>query len=116
MALPDLNQFVVDVLTQAPSEMKTKEGGHSVYRPLLMGVQSGGHLLGHNECGACIDRCPVGAISSDGHDAVLCESPCKGRVPENLGAHLPEDMQAYGSALCMCDTPCSLTRPGPLQV
>lgn len=60
-------------------------------------------------CGACIGRCPTGAVSEQGHDPVACEEHAKGRnsqrVRDEYGLDVP------GCALCMNGIPCSRRNP-----
>jgi epoxyqueuosine reductase QueG len=55
-------------------------------------------------CGACIGRCPVGAISRDGHDKRLCRDygygTVVGEVGERYGVATP------GCGLCQTGVPC----------
>ena len=54
-------------------------------------------------CGDCIDRCPVRAISKDGHDKVKCDrhlERTKPYVREHFG------FEGYGCGLCQTGVPC----------
>lgn len=54
-------------------------------------------------CGACIDRCPVGAISEAGHDKRKCEAHLNRSRPyvnETYG------FDGYGCGLCQVGVPC----------
>jgi len=57
-----------------------------------------------NNCGSCIKRCPVGAISFDGrHDKQLCSKKVMGTIPfikENY------DINIYSCGLCQVGVPC----------
>ncbi|MBI5016379.1 MAG: epoxyqueuosine reductase [Deltaproteobacteria bacterium] len=60
-------------------------------------------------CGACIDRCPVGALSEEGHDKALCRDHVYGTVPD-------ETSEAYGVSeagcgLCQTEVPCESRSP-----
>ncbi len=60
--------------------------------------------LREGSCGACIGRCPVGAISFAGHDKARCCAYVYGTVPEAVG-------KAYGvpytgCGLCQTRVPC----------
>lgn len=56
-------------------------------------------------CGACIRRCPAGALSAHGHDKVLCSAYLDGKtapyVEEAYG------FKGYGCGLCQTGVPCS---------
>ncbi len=56
------------------------------------------------ECGVCIQRCPVGAISLDGHDKHLCQRYTSGpgfqALKEEYG------VSELGCGLCQTDVPC----------
>lgn len=57
----------------------------------------------HGTCGKCIDRCPVGALSGDGHDKRKCRehlNVTRAYVTENYG------FQGYGCGLCQVGVPC----------
>ena len=55
-------------------------------------------------CGACIGRCPVAALSSDGHDKDKCREYVYGTIPEVLGAQY--GVTATGCGLCQTKVPC----------
>ena len=62
------------------------------------------------QCGACIRRCPAGAISAAGHDKRLCSAYCREVV-------IPYGMEHYGlqgimgCGLCQAGVPCSTRIP-----
>ena len=59
-------------------------------------------------CGECIARCPVGAITTDGHDKVKCRAyldMTKSYVPEHFG------FQGYGCGFCQMGVPCESRVP-----
>ena len=67
----------------------------------------------HGTCGKCIERCPAGAISEQGHDKVRCK--------EHLGrtrAYVPEQygFKGYGCGLCQTGVPCESGIPAPQDV
>jgi epoxyqueuosine reductase QueG len=60
-------------------------------------------------CGACIHRCPVGAISAAGHDKLSCRD-------YTYGVLQPRLKDAYGVAiagcgLCQTGVPCEVCNP-----
>lgn len=55
-------------------------------------------------CGACIGRCPAGALSRDGHDKDKCRSYVYGAIPEAVGARY--GVVATGCGLCQTRVPC----------
>ncbi len=54
-------------------------------------------------CGECIDRCPVGAISTAGHDKLKCEAHLN-RSRAYVNATYGFD--GYGCGLCQAGVPC----------
>lgn len=60
-------------------------------------------------CGACVGRCPVGALSRKGHDKAVCRSYVYGTVP----AAVAEDygVTATGCGLCQTAVPCESAIP-----
>ncbi|MEI6101981.1 MAG: (Fe-S)-binding protein [Eubacteriales bacterium] len=63
-------------------------------------------------CGACIRRCPVGAITKEKHDKFVCYERCYGegsrKVAEAFGGN-PE--KGAGCGLCQTNVPCEFIRP-----
>ena len=55
-------------------------------------------------CGACIGRCPVGALSRNGHDKNKCRSYVYGAIPEAVGELY--GVVATGCGLCQTNVPC----------
>lgn len=55
-------------------------------------------------CGACIGRCPVGALSRAGHDKYKCREYVYGTVPEAVSARY--GVTATGCGLCQTKVPC----------
>lgn len=60
-------------------------------------------------CGACIGRCPVGAISRDGHDKRACMEYVYGTALEEVGPRY--GVQASGCGLCQTGVPCEAGIP-----
>jgi epoxyqueuosine reductase QueG len=59
-------------------------------------------------CGECIDRCPVGAISAEGHDKRVCEAHLT-RSRAYVAATYGFD--GYGCGLCQVGVPCESRVP-----
>lgn len=62
-------------------------------------------------CGVCMKRCPVGAITGEGHDKAACEA-----YEDYFAEHYwPEDIERgdyiLGCGLCQAGTPCQNKRP-----
>ncbi|MBU5635263.1 epoxyqueuosine reductase [Geomonas sp. Red69] len=55
-------------------------------------------------CGACIGRCPVGALSRDGHDKRLCREHVYATVPGAVGEKF--GVTSTGCGLCQTKVPC----------
>ena len=56
------------------------------------------------KCGVCISRCPVGAISLNGHDKALCDNYTHGPAFRKIGKEY--DAEHVGCGLCQTDVPC----------
>ncbi|MDD2899796.1 MAG: epoxyqueuosine reductase [Desulfuromonadaceae bacterium] len=57
-----------------------------------------------NSCRACIRRCPVGALSPDGHDKQKCLEYVYGTIPGAVAAQY--GVTATGCGLCQTKVPC----------
>jgi epoxyqueuosine reductase len=55
-------------------------------------------------CGACIKRCPAGAVSDKGHDKKKCRDYVEGPVVRH--ARDAYGVEAYGCGLCQTKVPC----------
>jgi epoxyqueuosine reductase QueG len=55
-------------------------------------------------CGACIARCPVGALSKNGHDKYKCREYVYGTVPKAVNEKY--GVSASGCGLCQTNVPC----------
>jgi epoxyqueuosine reductase QueG len=60
-------------------------------------------------CRACIDRCPVGAITSRGHDKDICRAYVYGVVPRAVGERY--GVPHTGCGLCQTGVPCEAAVP-----
>lgn len=63
-------------------------------------------------CGACIKRCPINAISENGHDKMKCYKWCygeeSGKVAESYGGN---QNAGSGCGLCQSKVPCEYKNP-----
>jgi epoxyqueuosine reductase QueG len=62
-------------------------------------------------CGACIKRCPAGALSRQGHDKKACLGYVYGTVPAAVGKEY--GVPHTGCGLCQTRVPCEAQIPGP---
>jgi epoxyqueuosine reductase QueG len=60
-------------------------------------------------CGKCIDRCPVGALSKEGHDKLKCRAHLNPTTSEYVKANYGFD--GYGCGLCQTAVPCESKIP-----
>ena len=60
-------------------------------------------------CGACIRRCPVGAISSSGHDKLRCRDYTYGTLQPRLRERY--GVAIAGCGLCQVGVPCEAVNP-----
>ena len=60
-------------------------------------------------CGTCIPRCPVNAISKDGHDKEKCFAFLKPITSDYVKTHFKFD--GYGCGLCQTEVPCESKIP-----
>lgn len=58
----------------------------------------------NGSCGACIDRCPVGAITTAGHGKLRCRELVYGTAPQSLSARY--GIPQTGCGLCQTKVPC----------
>ncbi len=64
-------------------------------------------------CGKCIDRCPVNALSPEGHDKSRCMQYTEHAMREFMVREYRIDTHACG--LCQCDVPCMDHIPHPSE-
>jgi len=57
----------------------------------------------NDTCGKCIDQCPIGAITEEGHNKKLC-SRYVGMTREYVKKHY--GFEGYGCGLCQTGVPC----------
>jgi len=55
-------------------------------------------------CGICIDRCPAGALSLEGHDKPRCREYCHVEIPRAVGERF--QVAELGCGLCQTMVPC----------
>jgi epoxyqueuosine reductase len=60
-------------------------------------------------CRKCIDRCPVGAITEEGHDKHRCQNYVDSKMRDYIKTHFGFD--AYGCGLCQTGVPCESRIP-----
>lgn len=63
-------------------------------------------------CGICMQRCPVGAISKDGHDKRLCKAHLDSTRPVVRREY---GFDGYACGLCQTGTPCEAGIPEELR-
>lgn len=64
------------------------------------------------KCGACIGRCPVGAISDKGHDKMKCYQYVYGEESRKLAETYGGDQKTgSGCGLCQTKVPCEYRNP-----
>jgi hypothetical protein len=64
-------------------------------------------------CLKCVDRCPIGAISKNGHNKLICQkyvSMTRKYVTKHYG------FEGYGCGLCQTDVPCESGIPEELRL
>jgi Uncharacterized Fe-S protein len=62
-------------------------------------------------CGACIKRCPVGAISEKGHDKIRCMEFVYRNRSELISEYGLNENSISGCGLCQTDVPCEFKNP-----
>jgi epoxyqueuosine reductase QueG len=67
------------------------------------------YCLGARQCGECISRCPVGALSEQGHDKQRCMEYTEHRMNDYCKDHYGLDTYACG--LCQAGVPCTYSIP-----
>jgi len=65
-------------------------------------------------CGKCISRCPVDALTKEGHDKVKCLQHLRPSTAEYVKANYGFD--GYGCGLCQTGVPCESKIPTKLDV
>lgn len=64
-------------------------------------------------CGKCIERCPAGAITEQGHDKNRCGEHLReiGYTPQKLASGYNLETSVAGCGLCQAGVPCEATNP-----
>jgi ferredoxin len=71
-------------------------------------------FLSRGLCGACIKKCPAGALSKDGHDKQKCMAYCYSDESKKRAAALGGIYDAgMGCGMCQLDVPCETQIPRP---
>ena len=65
----------------------------------------------NGRCGACIKRCPVDAISKDGHDKQRCFDYEDESVAKYWPSHIDKKNYIFGCGICQSKVPCRDRRP-----
>jgi epoxyqueuosine reductase len=60
-------------------------------------------------CGKCIPRCPVDALSENGHDKIVCRAYLKPKTEEYVKENYK--FEGYGCGLCQTKVPCESKIP-----
>jgi len=63
----------------------------------------------HGICGECIPRCPVGAITEEGHNKLKCLKHLRHSVPGYVMTHF--GFKGRGCGLCQTNVPCESKIP-----
>ena len=65
-------------------------------------------------CGKCIKRCPVGAVSENGHDKEKCKAYMRG---DQVRGYIKEQygFEGKGCGLCQTKVPCEAVNPVKIQ-
>lgn len=65
----------------------------------------------HDSCGKCINRCPIEAISLQGHD----KQKCMQYTEHSMNAYIKKryNINTYACGLCQCGIPCMDHIPSP---
>jgi len=70
------------------------------------------HKGNENACMACAKRCPVGAITKEGHDKIKCKEQLNASHTIAMERY---SLDMYGCGLCQVDVPCENGIPGRIN-
>jgi len=62
-------------------------------------------------CRACIDRCPAGAITEQGHDKMKCMNYLRGIGYRPMSEGYNDEISVFGCGLCQTNVPCEYHIP-----
>jgi epoxyqueuosine reductase QueG len=67
----------------------------------------------NEKCGICIERCPAGAITEEGHDKIKCGQHLRdiGYSPDRLKSGYDIEKSVSGCGLCQTKVPCEAVNP-----
>jgi epoxyqueuosine reductase len=65
-------------------------------------------------CGKCIPRCPVGALSENGHNKRTCRSHIRPATEDYVKTNF--GFEGYGCGLCQTGVPCESKIPTKMDV
>ena len=63
---------------------------------------------GNGTCGKCIERCPIGAITKEGHNKILCRAYVN-MTRQYVFRHY--GFEGYGCGFCQTNVPCESKIP-----
>ena len=86
-----LGSVITDLRIEPSSKPYTGHGSNCLF-------------LREGTCGACIARCPVGALSGSGHDKEICRGHVYGAIPQAVGELF--EVASTGCGLCQTKVPC----------
>lgn len=69
-------------------------------------------FLVNRSCGKCIERCPIGAITQEGHNKFVCRKYVN-MTRQYVSRHY--EFEGYGCGFCQTNVPCESRIPEPLS-
>ena len=105
------------LITPVGKAMRTGSVVANIYLPPTPRVYENPHayclFYMKGTCGECMDRCPIGAITTDGHNKELC-SRYLGLTRRYVPRHYA--FNGYGCGFCQTAIPCESRIPPELQL